>query len=164
MSRKLEQQQQSSQLLQLHSLNCFNLLLGYNYDVFTHTRTHESCLILLLITSSICPLLLLQWVINRLWLCSCCRDYAYAACTNHLHQLIVHLSLSLSHSLSLFLPLQVPDIVRSISAERIFALRQQTQVLWERYFGSIEKIVFTTFEVSFQTKLYISYMYFSRLL
>ncbi|XP_030376666.1 exostosin-1 [Scaptodrosophila lebanonensis] len=43
--------------------------------------------------------------------------------------------------------LQVPDIVRSISAERIFALRQQTQVLWERYFGSIEKIVFTTFEI-----------------
>ncbi|KAL7738237.1 hypothetical protein ACLKA6_006569 [Drosophila palustris] len=44
--------------------------------------------------------------------------------------------------------LQVPDIVRSISAERIFALRQQTQVLWERYFGSIEKIVFTTFEAN----------------
>ncbi|TDG42267.1 hypothetical protein AWZ03_011326 [Drosophila navojoa] len=46
--------------------------------------------------------------------------------------------------------LQVPDIVRSISAERIFALRQQTQVLWERYFGSIEKIVFTTFEATQQ--------------
>ncbi|KAH8253390.1 hypothetical protein KR032_005261 [Drosophila birchii] len=43
--------------------------------------------------------------------------------------------------------LQVPDIVRSIPPERIFALRQQTQVLWERYFGSIEKIVFTTFEI-----------------
>uniref|UniRef100_A0A1I8PY42 Exostosin GT47 domain-containing protein n=1 Tax=Stomoxys calcitrans TaxID=35570 RepID=A0A1I8PY42_STOCA len=42
--------------------------------------------------------------------------------------------------------LQVPEVVRSISDERIFALRQQTQVLWERYFGSIEKIVFTTFE------------------
>ncbi|XP_037945940.1 exostosin-1-like [Teleopsis dalmanni] len=43
--------------------------------------------------------------------------------------------------------LQIPDMVRSIPAERIFALRQQTQVLWERYFGSIEKIVFTTFEI-----------------
>lgn len=43
--------------------------------------------------------------------------------------------------------LQVPDIVRSISASRILALRQQTQVLWERYFSSIEKIVFTTFEI-----------------
>ncbi|XP_073811631.1 exostosin glycosyltransferase 1 ttv [Musca autumnalis] len=43
--------------------------------------------------------------------------------------------------------LQVPEVVRSISDERIFALRQQTQVLWERYFGSIEKIVFTTFEI-----------------
>lgn len=42
---------------------------------------------------------------------------------------------------------QVPEIVRSIPATRILALRQQTQVLWERYFGSIEKIVFTTFEV-----------------
>jgi hypothetical protein len=43
---------------------------------------------------------------------------------------------------------QVPDIVRSISPNRILALRQQTQILWERYFSSIEKIVFTTFEVS----------------
>lgn len=37
--------------------------------------------------------------------------------------------------------------MRSISATKILALRQQTQMLWERYFGSIEKIVFTTFEV-----------------
>lgn len=43
---------------------------------------------------------------------------------------------------------KVPDIVRSISTSRILALRQQTQVLWERYFSSIEKIIFTTFEVS----------------
>ncbi|KAG4074562.1 hypothetical protein HA402_005627 [Bradysia odoriphaga] len=43
--------------------------------------------------------------------------------------------------------LQVPEIVRSVPATRILALRQQTQVLWERYFGSIEKIVFTTFEI-----------------
>uniref|UniRef100_A0A1A9WHY4 Exostosin GT47 domain-containing protein n=1 Tax=Glossina brevipalpis TaxID=37001 RepID=A0A1A9WHY4_9MUSC len=42
--------------------------------------------------------------------------------------------------------LQVADVVRSLSDERIFSLRQQTQVLWERYFGSIEKIIFTTFE------------------
>ncbi|XP_055376073.1 exostosin-1 isoform X2 [Condylostylus longicornis] len=43
--------------------------------------------------------------------------------------------------------LQVPEIVRSISTNRILALRQQTQILWERYFGSIEKIVFTTLEI-----------------
>ncbi|XP_053680878.1 exostosin-1 isoform X1 [Anopheles nili] len=43
--------------------------------------------------------------------------------------------------------LQVPDIVRSVSTSRILALRQQTQVLWERYFSSIEKIIFTTFEI-----------------
>jgi glucuronyl/N-acetylglucosaminyl transferase EXT1 len=43
--------------------------------------------------------------------------------------------------------LQVVDIVRSISPKQILALRQQTQILWERYFSSIEKIVFTTFEI-----------------
>jgi glucuronyl/N-acetylglucosaminyl transferase EXT1 len=43
--------------------------------------------------------------------------------------------------------LQVVDIVRSISPSRIMAMRQQTQILWERYFSSIEKIVFTTFEI-----------------
>ncbi|KAG5683893.1 hypothetical protein PVAND_013153 [Polypedilum vanderplanki] len=43
--------------------------------------------------------------------------------------------------------LQVVDIVRSISPSKIMALRQQTQILWERYFSSIEKIVFTTFEI-----------------
>lgn len=39
-------------------------------------------------------------------------------------------------------------MVRSISESRVFILRQQTQVLWEQYFSSIEKIVFTTLEVS----------------
>ncbi|XP_054268099.1 exostosin-1 [Macrosteles quadrilineatus] len=43
--------------------------------------------------------------------------------------------------------LQVPEIVRSISATKVFALRQQTQILWEQYFSSIEKIVFTTLEI-----------------
>lgn len=47
---------------------------------------------------------------------------------------------------------KVPEIVRSISATKILALRQQTQMLWERYFGSIEKIVFTTFEVIISIK------------
>lgn len=42
---------------------------------------------------------------------------------------------------------QIPDIVRSISPKEILALRQQTQILWEQYFGSIEKIVFTTLEI-----------------
>lgn len=51
-------------------------------------------------------------------------------------------------SLSFSYRSQVPEVVRSIPASRILALRQQTQILWERYFGSIEKIVFTTFEVS----------------
>lgn len=41
---------------------------------------------------------------------------------------------------------QIPDILRSVSNTKILKLRQQTQFLWERYFSSIEKIIFTTFE------------------
>lgn len=44
--------------------------------------------------------------------------------------------------------MQVPELVRSIPLSKVLALRQQTQILWERYFSSIEKIVFTTFEVT----------------
>lgn len=43
--------------------------------------------------------------------------------------------------------LQVPNTVRSISATKILELRQQTQILWDRYFSSIENIVFTTLEI-----------------
>ena len=54
--------------------------------------------------------------------------------------------------------LQVPEILHSVSPARIFAMRQQTQVLWDRYLSSIEKIVTTTMEVS---KLRIVCAYFS---
>lgn len=43
--------------------------------------------------------------------------------------------------------LQVPELVRSVPPERILAMRQQTQFLWDQYFSSIEKIVFTTIEI-----------------
>lgn len=43
--------------------------------------------------------------------------------------------------------LQVPNTVRSVSSTKILELRQQTQILWERYFSSIEKIIFTTLEI-----------------
>ncbi|XP_022901231.1 exostosin-1 [Onthophagus taurus] len=43
--------------------------------------------------------------------------------------------------------LQVPNMVRSIPPKKIMKLRQQTQILWDRYFSSIEKIVFTTLEI-----------------
>ena len=43
---------------------------------------------------------------------------------------------------------QVPEILRSIPAGKVFRMRQQTQVLWERYLCSVEKIVMTTLEVS----------------
>jgi glucuronyl/N-acetylglucosaminyl transferase EXT1 len=38
--------------------------------------------------------------------------------------------------------------VRSLTPSKILQLRQQTQVLWDRYFSSIEKIVYTTLEVT----------------
>lgn len=56
-------------------------------------------------------------------------------------------SASIKYSLNL---VQVPELVRSVPPERVLALRQQTQLLWEQYFSSIEKIVFTTIEVGIQ--------------
>lgn len=41
----------------------------------------------------------------------------------------------------------MPHIIRSLSPKKILQLRQQTQVLWDRYFSSIEKIVYTTLEI-----------------
>lgn len=43
--------------------------------------------------------------------------------------------------------LQVPDVIRSVSPSRILALRQQTQILWDQYFSSIDKIVGATIEI-----------------
>ncbi|KAJ1193820.1 hypothetical protein NDU88_003116 [Pleurodeles waltl] len=43
--------------------------------------------------------------------------------------------------------LQIPSTIRSIHQDKILALRQQTQFLWEAYFSSIEKIVLTTLEI-----------------
>jgi hypothetical protein len=44
--------------------------------------------------------------------------------------------------------LQIPSTIRSIHQDKILALRQQTQFLWEAYFSSVEKTVLTTLEVS----------------
>ncbi|XP_051881274.1 exostosin-1-like [Pristis pectinata] len=43
--------------------------------------------------------------------------------------------------------LQIPSITRSIHHEKILALRQQTQFLWDAYFSSAKKIVLTTLEI-----------------
>ncbi|CAG5928405.1 unnamed protein product [Menidia menidia] len=43
--------------------------------------------------------------------------------------------------------LQVPSITRSVGHDRILALRQQTQFLWDAYFSSVAKIVLTTLEI-----------------
>lgn len=39
-------------------------------------------------------------------------------------------------------------MVRSINASQILQMRQQTQLMWNQYFSSIQKIVFSTLEVS----------------
>lgn len=47
-----------------------------------------------------------------------------------------------------FFSFQVPSTVRAVGNERVLALRQRTQMLWEAYFSSVDKIVLTTLEVS----------------
>uniref|UniRef100_A0A8C4RX18 Exostosin-1-like n=1 Tax=Erpetoichthys calabaricus TaxID=27687 RepID=A0A8C4RX18_ERPCA len=49
--------------------------------------------------------------------------------------------------------LQIPSITRSIDHDKILALRQQTQFLWDAYFSSVEKIVLTTLEI-IQDRIY----------
>lgn len=43
--------------------------------------------------------------------------------------------------------LQVPSTVRAVSPDRVLALRQRTQMLWDAYFSSVDKIVLTTLEI-----------------
>lgn len=43
--------------------------------------------------------------------------------------------------------LQVPSTVRAVPNERVLQLRQRTQVLWDAYFSSVDKIVLTTLEI-----------------
>ncbi|XP_062449904.1 exostosin-like 1 isoform X2 [Rhea pennata] len=43
--------------------------------------------------------------------------------------------------------LQIPSAVRCVAPERILALRQQTQFLWDAYFSSVDKIVRATLEI-----------------
>ena len=57
---------------------------------------------------------------------------------------------------------QVPDIVRSIEAERVMTLRQQSQLLWHMYFSSIDRIIFTSLEVKAPPKS-VSFFLFASL-
>ncbi|XP_061097603.1 exostosin-1 [Conger conger] len=43
--------------------------------------------------------------------------------------------------------LQIPSITRSVDRDKILALRQHTQFLWDAYFSSVAKIVLTTLEI-----------------
>uniref|UniRef100_A0A3Q2D6X4 Exostosin-1c-like n=1 Tax=Cyprinodon variegatus TaxID=28743 RepID=A0A3Q2D6X4_CYPVA len=43
--------------------------------------------------------------------------------------------------------LQVPSTVRAVPNQRVLELRQRTQMLWDAYFSSVDKIVLTTLEI-----------------
>ncbi|KAK5607451.1 Exostosin-1c [Crenichthys baileyi] len=43
--------------------------------------------------------------------------------------------------------LQVPSTVRAVPNKRVLELRQRTQMLWDAYFSSVDKIVLTTLEI-----------------
>jgi len=43
--------------------------------------------------------------------------------------------------------MQVPEILHGLSKPQIYAMRRQTQVLWERHLSSVQKIVDTTVEI-----------------
>lgn len=68
------------------------------------------------------------------------------ACWQHIN--LMRLRCFLKLLTILHLVLQIPSTIRSIHQDKILALRQQTQFLWEAYFSSVEKIVLTTLEVS----------------
>ena len=55
--------------------------------------------------------------------------------------------------------LQLPAILNPVPATRVFAMRQQTQILYENYFSSVEKIVDTTIEVSHSRGMYVVQSY-----
>lgn len=57
-----------------------------------------------------------------------------------------------SKCFSLISSFQVPSTVRAVENERVLALRQRTQMLWEAYFSSVDKIVLTTLEVSLESR------------
>lgn len=56
-------------------------------------------------------------------------------------------SISLTGEFFVTLFPQIPSTVRAVDIDRVLALRQRTQMLWEAYFSSVDKIVLTTLEV-----------------
>lgn len=52
---------------------------------------------------------------------------------------------------------EIPSVVRSYGKEEILAMKQQTLFLWEAYFSSIEKILFTTLEV--RPNIFVTILY-----
>ena len=43
--------------------------------------------------------------------------------------------------------LQVPEILHAVTGPEVFSRRQQTQVIWENYLASVEKIVLTSLNI-----------------
>jgi hypothetical protein len=52
--------------------------------------------------------------------------------------------------------MQIPGIVRSYSKSQVLAMKQHSIFLWNSYFSSVEKIVFTALEVSYKHGFYFN--------
>ena len=59
----------------------------------------------------------------------------------------MHCVCSGSELIFYLVPPQVTSIVRAVSSRRLLALRLHTQLLWNKYFKSVENVVMTTLEV-----------------
>ena len=54
--------------------------------------------------------------------------------------------------LAIFLHVQLPFLVRAVPKDRVFEMRLQLSLLWDRYFSTVQSIVDTTLEVNLARK------------
>ena len=54
--------------------------------------------------------------------------------------------------LAIFLHVQLPFLIRAVPKDRVFEMRLQLSLLWDRYFSTVQSIVDTTLEVNLARK------------
>ena len=54
--------------------------------------------------------------------------------------------------LAIFLHVQLPFFIRAVPKDRVFEMRLQLSLLWDRYFSTVQSIVDTTLEVNIAHK------------
>ena len=54
--------------------------------------------------------------------------------------------------LAIFLHVQLPFLIRAVPKDRVFEMRLQLSLLWDRYFSTVQSIVDTTLEVNIAHK------------